>query len=401
MLLELSGRHLQSLSVPSEGPFIGRICEDPHAPEAARDREILLLREASDTLPEGFRAYLLGGAGSYEGGGSNRRGGGASAGGAPRDMYRLGAAMRYLAHGDVVRIDPRRGAIAALYRRSSPSNSLLVTERCDNYCVMCSQPPKTHDDAWLLDELRAVVPLMAPETKELGITGGEPALLGDGLIELVRLLEQHLPRTAVHILSNGRRFSDLAFARSLGRVGHPDLMVGIPIYSDLPEEHDYVVQARGAFSQTLRGILNLKRCRVSVEIRFVVHAETYRRLPELAHFLTRNLLFADHVAIMGLELTGFARANLDTLWVDPLDYREQLGEAVHHLHRAGMNVSIYNLPLCVLDTSLHGFARKSISDWKHTYFDVCDTCSAKTACGGFFASSSLRRSRGIRPISLP
>ena len=39
--------------------------------------------------------------------------------------------MRYLAHGDVVRIDPRRQFVNALYRRASPSNSLLVTERLE------------------------------------------------------------------------------------------------------------------------------------------------------------------------------------------------------------------------------------------------------------------------------
>lgn len=55
---------------------------------------------------------------------------------------RLGEDFHYLAAGDVVRVEPQRGAIRALYRRNSRSNSFLVTERCDNYCVMCSQPPK-------------------------------------------------------------------------------------------------------------------------------------------------------------------------------------------------------------------------------------------------------------------
>jgi len=56
----------------------------------------------------------------------------------------------------------------------------------------------------------------------------------------------------------------------------------------------------------------------------VVHADTYVRLPEFARFLARNLLFVDHVAIMGLELMGFAKANLDAIWIDPVDYQTQL-----------------------------------------------------------------------------
>jgi His-Xaa-Ser system radical SAM maturase HxsC len=249
-----------------------------------------------------------------------------------------------------------------------------------------------------VDELRQVIPLVSPETRELGITGGEPGLLRERLIELIALMKSYLPRTAVHVLSNGRQFADADFARSLGELGHPDLMIGIPLYSDLPEEHDFVVQARGAYDETIRGISNLKRAGVRVEIRFVVHEATYRRLPEFAEFVTRNLLFVDHVALMGLEPTGFAKTNIDALWIDPLDYQEHLRKAVLALSRARLNVSIYNHQLCVLDPSLHRFARKSISDWKNRYFDDCEACTRQPSCGGFFASATLRRSRGIAAV---
>jgi His-Xaa-Ser system radical SAM maturase HxsC len=383
MPLNLSASGLRPLSESSPGPFIGRICERPDYPEPARAREILLVRKQVDRLPPGFRAYLL----MEEGADASLS-----------DVYVLGPEQRYLAEGDVVRVTPARKMVAALYRRSSPANTFLVTERCDNYCLMCSQPPRKQEDSWLLDELAEVIPLVSPETREIGITGGEPGLLGGRLIELVELLKRFLPRTAVHILSNGRSFSDPVFARALAQVRHPDLMLGIPLYSDLPEEHDYVVQAQGAFNETVRGILNLKRARVRVELRFVIHAQTYSRLPEFADFVARNLLFVDHVALMGLELMGFAKTNLEALWVDPLDYQGELTAAVRALNRAGLSMSIYNHQLCVLPTELHSFARKSISDWKNVYFEDCKDCTRRDACGGFFASSALKRSRGIAPF---
>jgi His-Xaa-Ser system radical SAM maturase HxsC len=274
-----------------------------------------------------------------------------------------------------------------------------VTERCDNLCVMCSQPPKERDDSWLVDELERAIPLISSDACEIGITGGEPALLGERLVGLLRLMRDSLPRTAVHILSNGRRFSEDGFARAVAAVGHPDLMVGIPLYSDLPEDHDYIVQARGAFDETVRGILALKRAGVRVEVRFVIHRETVPRMVEFARFVARNLTFVDHVALMGLEPIGFARTNLERLWVDPLDYQRPLCDATLALHRAGMSVSLYNHQLCVLDPRLHPFARKSISDWKNSYFEECGACGARDACGGFFASSVARRSRGIRPLT--
>jgi hypothetical protein len=45
----------------------------------------------------------------------------------------------------------------------------------------------------------------------------------------------------------------------------------------------------------------------------------------------RNLPFVDHVALMGLENTGFAIANDAMLWMDPLDYGDGLARAVDHL----------------------------------------------------------------------
>jgi His-Xaa-Ser system radical SAM maturase HxsC len=321
-------------------------------------------------------------------------------GSALRDSYVLGDEFSYLADGDVIRIEPERNAIHAIYRRNSRSNSLLVTERCNNYCVMCSQPPKPHDDSWIVDDLMQAIPLMSPETTEIGITGGEPSLLGARLVELVGQLARYLPATAIHILSNGRGFATGELAKALAQLHHPDLMLGIPLYADVSEIHDYVVQARGAFDETIRGILNLKRYGVRVELRLVIHADTYDGLPAFARFVARNLLFVDHVALMGLELMGFARTNLDALWVDPLDYQHQLREAVVTLDWAGLRVSIYNTPLCVLPPDLHRFARASISDWKNTYMEECEGCGLRAQCGGFFASSSLRRSRGIARVTL-
>ena len=160
--------------------------------------------------------------------------------------------------------------------------------------------------------------------------------------------------------------------------------------------HDFVVQARGAFDETLRGILNLKRSGVRVRAsRFVIHRDTYRGMPDLARFIARNLTFVDHVALMGLELVGFARSNVDALWVDPLDYQDELLDAVTTLDRAGVAVSIYNHQLCTLGKQLWPFSRKSVSDWKNAYFEECAACRERETCGGFFASSAVRRSRGI------
>jgi His-Xaa-Ser system radical SAM maturase HxsC len=298
--------------------------------------------------------------------------------------------LQHLAEGDVVSLQPQ-GLVRTLYRVASEQNSIFTTDRCNSYCVMCSQPPKPADDRDRIQEHLRLVDLIAPGPRELGITGGEPTLLKDDLLRLIAHCKEQLPGTALHLLSNGRLFYYGSYARKLADIAHPDLMVGIPLYSDLDSEHDFIVQRRGAFEETLVGLQNLGRFGVPVEIRVVLHRHSLRRLPQLAEFLYRNLPFAAHVALMGLEMMGFAVANVDDLWVDPWDYQETLRAATLHLAQRGMNVSIYNHQLCVVPRELWPYCRKSISDWKNDYLPVCADCSVREACGGFFSSSLLRK----------
>ena len=190
---------------------------------------------------------------------------------------------------------------------------------------MCSQPPRNIDDGWILDEIAECIELIDPATETIGFTGGEPLLEWQRFIAvLASRCGDRLPETTVHVLTNGRAFSADEVASAWAAVGHKRLMVGIPIYSAVDAVHDYVVQARGAFDETVLGILRLKDKGQRVEVRVVLHAVTAPRLRETCTWLARNLPFVDHVALMGLENTGFALANQDLLWIDPLDYRADL-----------------------------------------------------------------------------
>lgn len=307
----------------------------------------------------------------------------------------------HLAEGDVVAVNPS-GYIRTLYRIESSHNALFATDRYNSYCVMCSQPPKPVDDSERIGEHLRLLDLIDPGTRELGITGGEPTLLKDDLIRIIAKAKERLPQTALHVLSNGRLFYYGSFARRLAGIEHPDLMIGIPLYSDLDHVHDFVVQARGAFDETVIGLQNLGRYGVPVEIRIVIHRYTVGRLPQLAEFIYRNFTFAAHAALMALEPMGFAVPNLEQLWVDPWDYRAELHEATLSLAARGMRPSIYNHQLCVVPRDLWPFCRRSISDWKNGYLPACDDCAVKSECGGFFTSSLKRgASSHIRPLDAP
>jgi His-Xaa-Ser system radical SAM maturase HxsC len=299
--------------------------------------------------------------------------------------------------GDAIRVR-RGGQISVLYRRKSSANTLFVTERCNSLCLMCSQPPRDDDDSWRIDEILKLLPLIDKDIPVLGITGGEPTLLGPSLREIISRVHLELPQTDLHILTNGRRFAENRFADEFA------LACGwtkwaIPIYADTAPHHDYVVQAQGAFEESLNGIYNLAERGHRIEIRCVLHAQTIGRLPQLAEFLWRNMPFVAHVALMGMEPMGYAKGNRDLLWVDPVDYAETLTRAAWYLQDRGIPTSIYNVPLCVLPKNAWELARQSISDWKITFAPACLDCDVRAKCCGFFQSAGAEwQSKGIHPI---
>jgi len=301
-----------------------------------------------------------------------------------------------LSEGDIIVANPD-GNINTLYRVNANHNTLFVTERCNSNCLMCSQPPKNKDDISRLNNInRKLIPLIPKNCHELGISGGEPTLMGIHFFETLEALKANLPDTEIHVLSNGRSFSRIEMAERLAKIEYSRLMIGIPLYSDYYQSHDYIVQAKDAFNQTVIGIHNLARFNQRIEIRVVLHKLSIPRLTKLARYIYKNFPFVEHVTFMGLEYVGYTPYNIDKLWIDPADYINELGEAVEFLAGQGMKVSIYNSQLCVLPENLWEYSRKSISDWKNSYLPECSKCTKLEQCGGLFTWNLKKHSDKIK-----
>jgi len=302
-------------------------------------------------------------------------------------------------HGDVLEILPNGNEIALRYRRGETGNVLFATERCNSYCLMCSQPPREVDDGWRAEHLMHLADLVDKDEAELAISGGEPTLLGDGLVDLVRHCARSLPRTHIHILSNGRLLAVKKTAQRFTGT-HSSLSWGVPLYGDTYDLHDYVVQSRGAFDETIRGLYALYAAKQRIELRVVLVRPTVERLRELARYIYHNLPFAEHIALMGIEPIGFAKGHRDALWIDPADAAPVLSDVVAWLAARGMTVSLYNLPLCALPATLWPFAKRSISTWKQTHLTACEHCAIKDRCGGFFRwTTPAWTTRALRPFA--
>lgn len=280
---------------------------------------------------------------------------------------------------------------------NSNDNSLFVTSQCNNRCLMCAQPPLNRDDIDFFLEKNIKLINNAPDgLTNIGITGGEPTLLREKLLYLIECIRLRYPDSLIHILTNGRAFSDVLYTKTFKSTSN--ILFGIPLHSDFSIDHDLITQVKGSYVETMKGLYNLASIGADIELRIVINKMNYQRLPQLSEFIWKNLPFIAYISFMGLEDTGYSIKNHKQIWIDPIDYQDKLEQAILNLAEWKLDVSIFNLPHCLLKPSLYKFAKKSISDWKVTYNDNCSTCLKKNECCGLF-STSKTQSPNIKSIS--
>lgn len=300
-----------------------------------------------------------------------------------------------LHENDIVTIEPD-GKISIVYDTNSHHNAIFITEKCNSNCIMCPQPPvKQEEDKFSLN--LKYISLIDKNAKSIGITGGEPTLIGNKLFEILAAIHKRIPKASINLLSNGIRFGNYDYTKQFAQAIKQDIVVDIPLYSDIDTIHNSIVRTN-SFYKTISGIYNLAKFNIKIGIRIVIHRLNYDRLPELSEFIYSNFPFVYHIAFMQMEPMGLAKDNINNLWIDPLDYNLELEKAVLNLYYRDMHVSIYNTQLCILPENLRRFAVQSISDWKNIYIEECLDCTLKHKCAGFFVSSKEKYSRGIMNI---
>lgn len=282
---------------------------------------------------------------------------------------------------DVIMVVPGQASARRLIRAGSAHNTLVVTEQCDQLCVMCSQPPKKHHVDFF-DYLETAASL-APVGAYIGLSGGEPLLHKARLFGMLLSLSRSRPDLRFHILSNGQHF-DRQDISILTEIGIERILWGIPLYSADALTHDTIVKKDGAYDRLMESFVTLFEAGAMIELRTVVLQQNYDCLPALASFIGTMLPFLDRWAIMQLENIGFARMNWGSSFKDTSTDFGNIGRAINITEAGGVSVQLYNFPLCSVPERYRAFGHATISDWKNKHQSFCASCRARSECGGFF-----------------
>jgi len=281
---------------------------------------------------------------------------------------------------------------------SSNAHTLFFTNHCNHYCLMCSEPPKTDNDDYLIADNLKIIELLDKNLPVIGISGGEPTLLGDNFLKIIKRIREKMPETTIRVLTNGRAYTDEKFVKAIADIAKGFFVSEIPLYNSDYAKHDYIVQAKNAFFETIDGFYKCAKYGLATEVRVVLSKQNYTNLQDLMYFIYKNIPFVDHIALMGLEYIGFALNNFDDIHISPLEYKNELLEAVKVCRNYGLAVSVYNLPLCLVHEDIRHYAQQSISDWKNEFSEICYNCESKVDCAGMFTSTQPYFTHLLTPI---
>lgn len=292
------------------------------------------------------------------------------------------------------------GNIEKVFSGCEREADIFVTNQCNSNCIMCPvaaavrKKENREKTEWILNYIEAL-----PDNIEyINITGGEPTLAGEDLFKILESLKNKFQYAGYQLLTNGRIFSDINYTENILNYIPYGLRFAIPVHSANVEIHDKITQAPKSFIQTDHGIRNLLKYRQKIEIRVVVSKRNVNTALDTAKYIVKNYKGVFCVNFIGMEMMGNAAVNRKDLWIDYKDAFIKIKRAIDYLILNGIDVQLYNFPLCAVEPGYRPIAVKSITDYKIRFKKECTQCAVRKICGGFFWSTRNLIDPDVYPI---
>jgi len=158
---------------------------------------------------------------------------------------------------------------------------LALTYRCNNDCSHCYNARSRHyPELGVEDWKRIIDKIWELSIPHIVFTGGEPTLY-HGLPDLIAYAEKKGVITGLN--TNGRKLSDQSFVNALKESGLDH--VQITLESHDPDIHDRMVNARGAWDETVAGLKNVLASDLYVMTNTTLLTENSNQIDETLTFL--------------------------------------------------------------------------------------------------------------------
>lgn len=207
---------------------------------------------------------------------------------------------------------------------------ITVGYKCNCNCKFCSIAHMRKEAVLSTEQIKQKI-RQAKKQKipNVGFGGGEPTIRKD-IFEVVRYAKK-LGFDVIRIQTNGVMLAYESFVEKILDAGAT--FFKISIHGHNARIHDYLTQLPGSFDMIIKGIKNLKKREMSVEVNIVINKLNYKYLAQITDFFVKMKVYKfcfiypvfegnmiDNFKEMGVKLSKVAPYLTDALdMVNELD----------------------------------------------------------------------------------
>ncbi len=240
-------------------------------------------------------------------------------------------------------------------------HELFLNYACNAKCPFCYNPPLTPEllrlDLSYEQAVQSLYRAAKTGAKRLNLHGGEVTLRDD--LPKILVLARKLGFEQITVVTNGIRFSDPGYTRSLKDAGATNLRFSI--HAGDAAIHDAIVAIPGAFERALKGIVNARAAGLPLGMNFVLIRKNVAALPDfLERFCVKDGI--DDVIVYFPHLRGMMEINAAAEGLRYADAASSVREGFARLEPAGKRgcVLLANFVPCVLPE-----LTDRMIDWSH------------------------------------
>ncbi|MFA4842511.1 MAG: radical SAM protein [Candidatus Omnitrophota bacterium] len=182
--------------------------------------------------------------------------------------------------------------------------NFLLTYRCNSRCIMCNiwdtynlNPDARKEELSAGEIEKFIVDNLddLSEVRNFGLSGGDPLLMRDDFVRIVRIIKDHLPRVRIGVQTNGL-LPDLAYARLKEVLAfNPDFSIAVSIDA-IGETHDKIRGVPQAFEKARETIKLAQKLGIkSITAGMTLNRYNYKEIKKVK----------DYVESLGVEFSCF------------------------------------------------------------------------------------------------
>lgn len=283
---------------------------------------------------------------------------------------------------------------------------LYVHNGCNNNCKFCYRDKKIKNEPTLEDLLKEIKSY-GKKFKYLVMLGGEPTL-SPHLMSCLELAKKE--RLKIVLITNGRRFADLEYAKKILAFNIDHLTFSL--HSHRQRIHDNITRAKGSFYEMSAGICNVKKINPSqfFRISIVVNRQNYKELTRTV--MHAILLGAKEIRFTSLRMCDEADKHKKELFVslrESSPYMEKSFDLLYKLKYDSWFVD--GTPLCpfkrkywshflnerFMNIVSNDYNRKEVS-FPTNLSPQCLPCRNKKSCPGIYMNQQKKDFREKRIV---